>query len=312
VTGTFVDGGVSPFNNPALQAFMYATLCGYRVNWTARADRLLLVSLGTGASDPSQAPSRIAATGAIRALFGLIDDCGSLVETIMQWVSRSVTAREIDRELEECSDDLLSESPRLSYLRYNVSLSPAGVNELLPGLPAEQVASLGEMDNPDNLEVLLRLGEAGGRREISADHFPATFDLAPLADPGRKRRKYLKRPDQPVVAVQVALEGLGFTYQKWGATQQCKAGDWLVDNDGEVYTVDKDSFDRTYQKVDVGKYVKTTPIWAEVAESDGQVHTKEGSTSYKAGDYLVFNEESGGDSYAIEPAKFEAMYERAD
>ena len=31
--GEFVDGGVSPFNNPTLQAFMYATLEGYRVNW---------------------------------------------------------------------------------------------------------------------------------------------------------------------------------------------------------------------------------------------------------------------------------------
>jgi len=27
--GSFVDGGVSPFNNPSLQAFMYATPTGY-------------------------------------------------------------------------------------------------------------------------------------------------------------------------------------------------------------------------------------------------------------------------------------------
>ncbi len=33
VEGEFVDGGVSPFNNPTLQAFMYATLEGYRVGW---------------------------------------------------------------------------------------------------------------------------------------------------------------------------------------------------------------------------------------------------------------------------------------
>lgn len=34
---------------------MYATMCGYRVNWTARQDRLLLVSVGTGMADPKQA-----------------------------------------------------------------------------------------------------------------------------------------------------------------------------------------------------------------------------------------------------------------
>ena len=52
-------------------------------------------------------------------------------------------------------------------------------------------------------------------------------------------------------------------------------------------------------------------MWAEVATAPGQVRTQEGSTSYKAGDYLVFNQEDGGDSYAIEKAKFEAMYEPA-
>ena len=110
--------------------------------------------------------------------------------------------------------------------------------------------------------------------------------------------------------MQLALEGAGFTYQKWGAMQTCKSGDWLVDNDGDVYTVDSDSFARTYKKVDDGRYVKTTPVWAEVASAPGDVKTKEGSTSYKAGDYLVFNEESGGDAYAVEAAKFEAMYEQ--
>ena len=31
IKGEFVDGGVSPFNNPALQALMYATLKGYNI-----------------------------------------------------------------------------------------------------------------------------------------------------------------------------------------------------------------------------------------------------------------------------------------
>src|SRR5690349_9144840 len=38
--GEFVDGGVSPFNNPALMAMMYATMIGYRINWPTGADRL--------------------------------------------------------------------------------------------------------------------------------------------------------------------------------------------------------------------------------------------------------------------------------
>lgn len=101
----------------------------------------------------------------------------------------------------------------------------------------------------------------------------------------------------------------GFVYQKWGAEQRCKRGDWLVDNDGDVYTVDGDVFERTYRKLSPGVYVKSTPIWAEVAESPGAVDTKEGKSHYEAGDYVVSNNEDGSDAYCISAEKFEAMYE---
>ena len=123
------------------------------------------------------------------------------------------------------------------------------------------------------------------------------------------RRRYRKRADQYVVAVRVDLDTAGFTYQKWGAQQQCKPGDWLVDNGGDIYTVDHDVFARTYRSVGAGRYVKTTPIWAEVATEAGRVITKEGASTYRAGDYLVSNNEDGTDAYCISAAKFESMYE---
>jgi len=67
------------------------------------------------------------------------------------------------------------------------------------------------------------------------------------------RRRYVKRADRAVVAVQLALETAGVTYRKRGGVQTCKAGD-----------------------------------------------------------YLVFNEEQGGDAYAVTSEKFEAMYEPAE
>ena len=126
------------------------------------------------------------------------------------------------------------------------------------------------------------------------------------------RQKYVKRLDQKVLAVRLDLETDGFTYRKWGAEQRCKRGDWLVDNDGDVYTVDGDTFARTYRHVGDAAYVKTTPIWAERADAAGDVKTKEGgATHYERGDYLVFNQEDGGDAYAISKAAFERMYEPA-
>src|SRR2546425_12528427 len=84
-----------------------------------------------------------------------------------------------------------------------------------------------------------------------------------------------------------------------GSTQRCKPGDWLVNNNGDVYTVDAETFARTYQPTGPGTYVKATPVWAEVAGSAGEIRTKEGSTRYAAGDYIVSNEADGGDAYAI-------------
>jgi hypothetical protein len=126
------------------------------------------------------------------------------------------------------------------------------------------------------------------------------------------RRKYAKRPSEPVVAVQVDLDIDGFPYRKWGSTQTCKRGDWLVNNNGDTYTVDRDTFARTYRSTGPGTYVKTTPVWAEVASTGGEVRTKEGTTHYLAGDYLVSNESDGGDAYAVARDAFERMYMPVD
>ena len=123
------------------------------------------------------------------------------------------------------------------------------------------------------------------------------------------RRRYRRRPDQAVTAVQLPLDLDEFTYRKWGDTQRARSGDWLVENDGDVYTVSADSFARTYQAVSPGRWLKTTPIWAERAEKAGSVATSEGRTHYDAGDWLVSNHEDGSDAYAIGAAKFERMYE---
>ena len=123
------------------------------------------------------------------------------------------------------------------------------------------------------------------------------------------RRRYRKKKDQFVIAVQLKLDTDGFTYRKWGGRQQCKSDDWLVDNQGDVYTVDREVFARTYRRLTPGVYIKATPVWAEQATEPGAVKTKEGESHYKNGDYLVFNNEDGTDAYCMSADKFESIYE---
>lgn len=127
-----------------------------------------------------------------------------------------------------------------------------------------------------------------------------------------KLSRYVRKKASRVIAVQLDLETDGFTYRKWGDTQTCKPGDWLVNNDGDIYTVDRETFAATYRRISPGVYEKTASVWAEVADRPGQIKTKEGLTHYEAGNYLVYNDKERKDGYAVEADKFEEMYERAD
>ena len=127
------------------------------------------------------------------------------------------------------------------------------------------------------------------------------------------RHKYRKRSDRIVTAIQInlKLEGGRLGYHAWGGDQEAKEGDWLLENDGECYTVDKDTFAETYERNDLAgpnRYFKKGAVWAHIAHEDGSIPTKEGETRYKAGDYIVSNNEDGTDSYAVEKRKFEDMY----
>jgi predicted acylesterase/phospholipase RssA len=180
VKGEFVDGGVSPFNNPALQAMMYATLKGYRIGWPTGADRLLVVSVGTGAADPKVERSNLAGLHAVNSLKALMEDCSSLQETLLQWMSSSPRARRIDSEIGNLADDLIGGQALLSYQRYNVELSPQALRPLAPKLSDKQIASLSEMDAPENMETLFEVGQLLAEREVRAADFPAAFNPARL------------------------------------------------------------------------------------------------------------------------------------
>jgi uncharacterized protein len=178
VSGDFVDGGVSPFNNPALMAVMFATMSGYRVNWPTGADKMLVVSIGTGAADPTVTHASLAAKQAIDALLSLMNDTATLQETLLQWLSDGPTARPINREVGDLQGDVLNGAAALTYRRYNVDLRASSVRELEPALKDPKlIEALSAMDSPTNMTILHRLGTLAAQRDIIPAHFPAAFDL---------------------------------------------------------------------------------------------------------------------------------------
>ena len=183
VDGAFVDGGVSPFNEPALQLLMLVALDGHGFRWPTGKDQLLLISVGTGTYKetlPTQAFLGMpAAEEGIRSLQSLMDDCARVNHAMLQWLTNCLTPWKIDRAVLDMKLDSQN-GPRLAtYARYNVLLETSWLkSELGLDLAPETVARIAKMDNPANMDELAKLGRAAAQKQVTAEHFPAVFDLA--------------------------------------------------------------------------------------------------------------------------------------
>lgn len=182
VKGLFIDGGVSPHNNPALLLLMLATLNGYGFRWPLGADRLMLVSVGTGATAPKPklewVQRRPAIMLAIASLRSLMQDSDYLGQMLLQWMSNSPTPWMINGEAGDLADDAIGPEPLVHYLRYDAPLVKHWLAQHLNlELGQAEIDLIGAMDRPENSERLLSIGRQAAARQVSAEHFPASFDL---------------------------------------------------------------------------------------------------------------------------------------
>jgi predicted acylesterase/phospholipase RssA len=186
VEGVFIDGGVSPYNNPALQLLMMATLEGFGLGWPVGPDQLFLVSVGTGSQSPNFQPDRAlrmpSAMIGLRSVRSVIADSSWFSQTILQWISRSPAPWQIDREVGDLTGDLLGDREWLSYIRYDLRLEAEWLAERLGerldvDRYADGLKDLAELDNPESVDALAELGEAAAAVQVDGGHFPESFDL---------------------------------------------------------------------------------------------------------------------------------------
>lgn len=186
VKGAFMDGGVSMSNNPSLQCFLAAVLKGFPFHWDTGADKLLLVSMGTGHARIRFTMKEVVKFGLLRLVKEipqmLMDDANWQNQLLMQSFSNSPTCWEIDSEVGDCYEDLIGGQALLHYVRYDAMLEKEYIEEL--GLPdhAVRAEAMREMSDASNTEGLAKVGEAAALRDIpEADdqfalHIPEHFD----------------------------------------------------------------------------------------------------------------------------------------
>ena len=172
----FIDGGLSMANNPALTLLMVATLKGFPFHWKMGADNLLLVSVGTGYPEFKKQVGEIddstILTWAASIPDMLMQDASWQNRLLLQWLSRSPTAEVMDSEIGDMNDDVMFDTPLLSYLRYNFAITKDNLNAL--GLKKvftdKDVLSIADMAKAKNKELLYEIGYLASS-VIKPEHF---------------------------------------------------------------------------------------------------------------------------------------------
>jgi hypothetical protein len=182
VKGAFVDGGVSPFNDPALQLLMLAVLDGHGFRWRPGRDNLLLISLGTGTYKKTftseELERMVAAEQGLRSLQSLMDDCARLNQGMLQWLTNCLTPWQIDRSVQKMEIDSKGGPQLATYARYNVFLEPGWMKtEVGIDRTAANLAKIAEMDDPANMDELAQIGQIAAKEQVKPEHFPTGFDV---------------------------------------------------------------------------------------------------------------------------------------
>ena len=191
--GAFIDGAISTANNPALQAFLVATLGGFPFRWKTGGDQLLLVSIGTGTWHRNEQTDKMLGywgkDWASAIPDQLIEDTNWQNQVILQYLSKTATPWMIDSEIGALEGDVLAGEPALTYLRYNAWLEEDSLRSLGLDDMAEQLESQQMMDVGENAEKLHHIGATAAVAEpetepedhrrfpILGEHFPAVFNV---------------------------------------------------------------------------------------------------------------------------------------
>ncbi len=182
--GVFVDGGLTPHNNPALVLLMAAVIPAYGLNWRMGLEDLLIVSLGTGSfrtTISTADATRLSAIGlAVRSLAGMISESQLLTLTLMSYLGQSPVPWEINSEIGDLGPIVAQTGNLFRFLRYDIRLEQSWLEqELQEKLTTDAIARLRQMDDPAGMSKLYELGGKAAERQIKREHLmPASGSKA--------------------------------------------------------------------------------------------------------------------------------------
>jgi len=188
----FVDGGVSSYNNPALQVFLEATVPEYGFEWPMGADKLMLLSLGTGFNSITIPPGKAAgyelldwARYMVKELMGEANLQQNVLMHIIGQRAQAVRSATVELTatgaapgvpkidaLDKVSDSMGARK-LVTYQRITVGLTRERLDQL--GLHDVDPAKVREMDAADQIPNMQRLGAAVAKEQVKMEAFRNFF-----------------------------------------------------------------------------------------------------------------------------------------
>lgn len=181
--GRFVDGGVSPYNNPALRLLELARLPAFGLRWPAGPDQLMVISVGTGRfrlREPAmprfderplawlaRLPSRLPLVQAIFALRGSITDAEMHTLRMLHALGRSPLPTHLDGEVGRIAEGGLAAAPLFRLLRYDLDFDAMAAEG---SITASEAQGFQSFDAPEDMPRLHSLARAAAGREVLGAH----------------------------------------------------------------------------------------------------------------------------------------------
>lgn len=174
--GVFIDGGVTPYNNPSMALLMLATMSPFGLRWPLAREKMLMLSIGAGSFRtrirPDELSRKPAGKFALDTLLGLIGDCQTTSHAMMQWIAHSPAPWQINSEVGDLRDDCLAGRPLLTYQRYDVLLESGWLrSELDCDISETRVARLRRMDDPTVMAQLYDIATRAASKQVKLEHF---------------------------------------------------------------------------------------------------------------------------------------------
>lgn len=170
--GLFVDGGVSPYNNPSLLLLMMVTSRGYGYGWPTGPDRLSVTAVGTGLYTPQfpaaeflRMPSSLQA---VHSLEAIITDTMWQAQAVLQWLGTSTSPWPIDSEAGDLAADMPAGAAVCRYERFDVLMDREWLaRRLNVQVSADELTMLRQLDRPEMAERLLDIARAAAAQQVS-------------------------------------------------------------------------------------------------------------------------------------------------